>query len=110
MNLPNKLTLLRILLVPVFIVVYLMGYNIAAMVIFAVASLTDMLDGKIARKDNLVTNFGKIMDPLADKILVLSAFVCFVEVGMIPGWMVVVVLAREFAVSGSLPESLFFLF
>ncbi len=100
MNLPNKLTMARILAVPVFIVVYLLGYNIAAVIIFALASLTDMLDGKIARARGLVTNFGKIMDPLADKILVISAFVCFVEVGIVPGWMVIVVLAREFAVSG----------
>ena len=74
MNLPNKLTVARVIAVPFFIAFYMLGYHIAAFVIFIAASLTDMLDGKIARKYNLVTNFGKIMDPLADKILVYSAF------------------------------------
>ena len=73
MNLPNKLTIGRIIAVPFFVVLYMLGFYIAALVIFILASLTDMLDGKIARKRNLVTNFGKIMDPLADKILVYSA-------------------------------------
>lgn len=100
MNLPNKLTLLRIILVPVFIVLYLTGHYYIATVVFIVASLTDMLDGKIARRDNLVTNFGKIMDPLADKILVYAAFVLLVEDGSMPGWMLIVILAREFLVAG----------
>lgn len=104
MNLPNKLTLLRVILVP-FFVVFLMC-NITpcdkwiALAIFVIASLTDMLDGKIARKYNLVTNFGKFMDPLADKLLVCSAFICFIELGKLPTWMVLIVIAREFIISG----------
>lgn len=100
MNLPNKLTTLRMILVPVFIVAYLMGYNYVSAAIFIVASLTDFLDGHIARKRNLITNFGKIMDPLADKLLVTSAFVCMVQAGVVPAWMVIVILAREFAITG----------
>lgn len=100
MNLPNKLTLARIIAVPFFVALYMMGYNLAAFVIFIVASLTDMLDGQIARKYNLVTNFGKIMDPLADKILVYSAFCLMVENGLVPGWMLIVILSREFAIAG----------
>ncbi len=100
MNLPNKLTLLRIVAIPVFIVVLMMGHGYAATVIFIAAALTDMLDGKIARKYNLVTNFGKLMDPLADKLLVMAALVCLVELARVPGWMVIVILAREFAVTG----------
>ena len=91
MNLPNKLTVAR---VPFFIAFYMLGYHIAAFVIFIAASLTDMLDGKIARKYNLVTNFGKIMDPLADKILVYSAF-CLLIPDYVPGWMLIIILARE---------------
>lgn len=100
MNLPNKLTMGRILAIPVFIVVYLMGYNYAAAVIFILAALTDMLDGHIARKYNLVTNFGKLMDPLADKLLVMSALLCLVQVGDVAGWMVIVILGREFIITG----------
>lgn len=100
MNLPNKLTIARIISVPFFIAAYLFGYYILAFVLFIAASLTDMLDGKIARKYNLVTNFGKIMDPLADKILVYSAFCLMVEDGTVPGWMLIVILAREFAIAG----------
>ena len=100
MNLPNKLTMARILAVPVFIVLYMTGHNIIATIVFILASLTDMLDGKIARKRGLVTNFGKIMDPLADKILVYSAFICMVQIGIVPGWMLVIILFREFIVSG----------
>ena len=100
MNLPNKLTIGRIISVPFFIAAYLMGYNFVAFVIFVAASFTDMLDGKIARKYNLVTNFGKIMDPLADKILVYSAFCLMVDNGLVPGWMLIVILAREFAIAG----------
>ena len=99
MNLPNKLTLLRVILVPVYIALYLTGHYIWALVVFAAASFTDMLDGKIARKHNLVTNFGKIMDPLADKVLVYSAF-CLMIPDYIAGWMLIVILAREFTVSG----------
>lgn len=100
MNLPNKLTLLRIIAIPVFIVVLLMGYRVAATIIFIAAAFTDMLDGKIARKYDLVTNFGKLMDPLADKLLVMSALVCLVSLGDVAQWMVIVILAREFAVTG----------
>ena len=100
MNLPNKLTMGRIFAIPVFIVVFLMNYRIAAAVIFILAAVTDMLDGHIARKHNLVTNFGKLMDPLADKLLVMSALICMVEVGDVAGWMVVVILGREFIITG----------
>ena len=100
MKLPNKLTLLRIIMVPVFIALYLTGHYYIATAVFIGASLTDMLDGKIARAENLVTNFGKIMDPLADKILVYAAFVLLVADGSMPGWMLIVILAREFLVAG----------
>ena len=100
MNLPNKLTIGRIIAVPFFVALYMLGFYIAALVIFILASLTDMLDGKIARKRNLVTNFGKIMDPLADKILVYSALVLMTGDGTVPAWMLIVILAREFAISG----------
>ena len=100
MNLPNKLTMGRIFAIPVFIVVFLMGYKYAAAIIFILAALTDMLDGHIARKHNLVTNFGKLMDPLADKLLVMSALICLVQVEYVPGWMVIVILGREFIITG----------
>ncbi len=104
MNLPNKLTMFRVILIPFFIVFLLVpgipeGKWIA-LAIFIVASLTDLLDGKIARKYNLVTNFGKFMDPLADKLLVCSALICLIELQRIPSWMVVVIIAREFTISG----------
>ena len=86
MNLPNKLTMGRMIAVPFFVVCYIFELYLPAFIIFILASLTDMLDGKIARKYNLVTNFGKIMDPLADKILVYSAFCLMVEDGIIPAW------------------------
>ena len=100
MNLPNKLTLGRVIAVPFFIAAYILGWYAVALVIFIAASFTDMLDGKIARKRNLVTNFGKIMDPLADKILVYSAFCLMVGDGTIPSWMLIVILAREFTIAG----------
>ncbi len=100
MNLPNKLTTMRMILVPVFIALYLLNYNIASAVVFIIAAFTDFLDGYIARKRNLITNYGKIMDPLADKLLVTSAFVCMVQTGAVAGWMVIVILAREFAITG----------
>lgn len=103
MNLPNKLTLLRIILIPVFMLVLYLGFpgaNYAALVIFILASLTDMLDGKIARKYNLVTDFGKFADPLADKMLVTAAMLWFVEIGQMPAWALLIVICREFAVSG----------
>ena len=100
MNLPNKLTTVRMLLVPVFIVLYLKGYPVAALVVFVIASFTDFLDGYLARRNNLVTDYGKIMDPLADKLLVASALVCMVQTAVVPAWMVIVILAREFAITG----------
>ena len=100
MSLPNKLTILRILLIPVFIVLLMNGYYYWSGAVFLIASFTDMLDGKIARKYNLITNFGKIMDPLADKLLVTSALICLVELGEVAGWMVIVILAREFIITG----------
>ena len=100
MNLPNKLTVGRMIAVPFFVLAYIFDMNFIAFIIFILASLTDMLDGKIARKYNLVTNFGKIMDPLADKILVYAAFCLMVEDGTVAGWMLIVILAREFAIAG----------
>ena len=100
MNLPNKLTIGRVLARPVLIIVFIMDYRYAAAVIFILAAFTDMLDGKIARKYNLVTNFGKLMDPLADKLLVMSALVCLVQAGDVAGWMVIVILGREFIITG----------
>lgn len=106
MNLPNKLTLLRIILVPFFIIAMLVNFPFHYLVagcIFGVASVTDTLDGKIARSRNLVTDFGKFADPLADKILVLTALVCFLQVGLLGSFgaiPVIIVLFREFAISG----------
>ena len=104
MNLPNKLTMFRVILIPFFIVFLLIPITSydkwIALVIFIVASLTDLLDGKIARKYNLVTNFGKFMDPLADKLLVCSALICLIELHKIPAWMVIIIIAREFIISG----------
>ena len=103
MNLPNKLTMLRILLIPVFMVVLYWdfpGATWVAVAIFIIASFTDLLDGKIARKYNLVTNFGKFMDPLADKLLVCSAMICLIQTGQLAAWIVVIIIAREFIISG----------
>ena len=103
MNLPNKLTMLRILMVPFFVIaVALPGWQsqVVALVLFIIASLTDLLDGKIARSRNLVTDFGKFMDPIADKLLVMSALIMLVEDGRMPGWVCMLILAREFIVSG----------
>ena len=106
MNLTNKLTLLRVVLIPVFVVLLLLegGQNdtlrIAALIVFCFASFTDFLDGQIARRNNLVTNFGKFMDPLADKLLVCSALICMIELGQLPSWYVITVIAREFIISG----------
>ena len=105
MNLPNKLTVLRVLMIPFFVVFMLMDIvpgmdKWIALAIFVVASLTDLLDGKIARKYNLVTNFGKFMDPLADKLLVSSAMICLVEMGRLPAWIVIIIISREFIISG----------
>ena len=104
MNLPNKLTMFRVILIPFFVVFMLVDITLydkwIALGIFIIASLTDLLDGKIARKYNLVTNFGKFMDPLADKLLVCSALICLVALNKIPAWMVIVIIAREFIISG----------
>ena len=105
MNLPNKLTILRVIMIPFFVFFLLApffdGYgNYIALVIFIIASLTDLADGKIARKYNLVTNFGKFMDPLADKLLVCSAMICLVDLKLIPSWIVIIIIAREFIISG----------
>lgn len=104
MNLPNKLTMFRVILIPFFIVFLLIPITPydkwIALAIFVIASLTDLLDGKIARKYNLVTNFGKFMDPLADKLLVCSALICLIELDKIPSWMVIIIIAREFIISG----------
>ncbi|MCI8455182.1 MAG: CDP-diacylglycerol--glycerol-3-phosphate 3-phosphatidyltransferase [Lachnospiraceae bacterium] len=106
MNLPNKLTIARVIMIPFFVVALLwdgggnqmLRYLAAA--IFILASLTDLLDGKIARKYNLVTNFGKFMDPLADKLLVCAALICMVELGQLSAWIVIVIISREFIISG----------
>ena len=106
MNLPNKLTVLRVCMIPFFVVMLLLNggenqtYRYIAAAIFIVASLTDMLDGKIARKYNLVTNFGKFMDPLADKLLVCSALICLVDSKQLPAWKAIVIISREFIISG----------
>ena len=105
MNLPNKLTVFRVILIVPFVLFLLTDIGGAysdwiALVIFIVASLTDLLDGKIARKYNLVTNFGKFMDPLADKLLVCSAMIGLIEMDRIPAWVVIIIIAREFIISG----------
>ena len=106
MNLPNKLTMFRVVLIPVFIVVLMSGLiaepasRYIAVVIFCVASFTDYLDGHIARKYNLVTNFGKFMDPLADKLLVSAAMICMIELGILPAWVVIIIISREFIITG----------
>lgn len=104
MNLPNKLTIARVIMIPFFLVFLMTDFFEAAryvgLAIFIIASLTDMLDGKIARKYNLVTNFGKFMDPLADKLLVCSAMIAFTGMGIMPAWIVIIIIAREFIISG----------
>lgn len=117
MNLPNKLTVFRMILIVPFVILLLGGHagwgwfdaafggieaytDYIALVIFVIASLTDTLDGKIARKYNLVTNFGKFMDPLADKLLVCSAMICLIDMDRIPAWIVIVIISREFIISG----------
>lgn len=102
MNLPNKLTLLRVLLIPVFVIIMMLditNHYLMACLIFIIASITDALDGHIARKNNLVTDFGKFMDPLADKLLVISALICMIESNLVVGWMVIIIVARELTVS-----------
>ncbi len=104
MNLPNKLTVFRVILIPFFVLFLLLDLTAydkwIALAIFIIASLTDFLDGHIARKYHLVTNFGKFMDPLADKLLVCSALICLIELNRIPAWIVIVIIAREFIISG----------
>lgn len=103
MNTANKLTMLRVIMIPAFMLVLYLGFhgaNYVALVIFAVASATDYLDGYIARHHNQVTDFGKFMDPLADKCLVTAAMLWFVEVGLMPAWALLIVIVREFAISG----------
>ena len=104
MNLPNKLTLLRVIMIPFFLIFLLLDITPddkwIALAIFVIASLTDLADGKIARKYNLITNFGKFMDPLADKLLVCSAMIALIELERIPAWIVIVIIAREFIISG----------
>lgn len=106
-NLPNRLTVLRMLLVPIFVLVLLLSNNtnnsifrFIPLLIFVVASFTDFLDGYIARKYNLISDFGKFMDPLADKLLVCSALICFVELKILPSWVVILIISREFVISG----------
>ena len=103
MNLPNKLTIARMCMVPLFIIALMMNTpasRLIATVIFALASLTDMLDGQIARKYNMVTNFGKLMDPLADKVLTAAAMICLVELGDLAAWIAVVIIFREYLITG----------
>ena len=105
MNLPNKLTVLRVIMIPFFVLFMLTSFAGAAskyiaLAIFCVASFTDFLDGYLARRDNLVTNFGKFMDPLADKLLVCSALICLIPQGKLETWIVLVIIAREFIISG----------
>lgn len=105
MNTPNKLTIARMIMVP-FLVVFMLtdiggeANRYISLAIFVAASVTDWFDGKIARKYNLVTNFGKFMDPLADKLLVCSALICFIEMGRLDAWIVIIIIAREFIISG----------
>ena len=105
MNTPNKLTVARMIMVPFLVVFLLTGWGgeanrYIALIIFAAASITDWFDGYLARKNNLVTNFGKFMDPLADKLLVCSAMICMIELGRLPAWFVIIIIGREFIISG----------
>ncbi len=110
MNLPNKLTIFRVILILPFVLLLLGGHagwfgeaaatDYIALAIFIVASLTDLIDGKIARKYHMVTNFGKFMDPLADKLLVCAAMIAMIELGRIPSWVVIIIISREFIISG----------
>lgn len=99
MNLPNQLTMARIIMVPVVMALMLMGYEIPALIVFAIASITDFFDGYIARKKNLVSSFGKIMDPLADKLLSFGALICFIQMGIVSVWAPMIIIAREFFVT-----------
>lgn len=104
MNVPNMLTILRVIMIPFFVIFMLLditGYDkYIALAIFVIASLTDTLDGYLARKNNQVTNFGKFMDPLADKLLVSAAMICLIDTGKLASWIVIVIISREFIISG----------
>lgn len=103
LNLPNKLTVIRVLLIPLFLIFLYISkgiFRILPLLIFSGAAITDAIDGHIARRDNLITDFGKFMDPLADKLLTASAFIAFVEIEYISSWVVVLIISREFLVSG----------
>ena len=100
MNLPNQLTIFRCILIVPFVILLMNGFDLISLAIFIIASLTDLLDGKIARKYNLVTNFGKFMDPIADKLLVCSALIILIQLGRIPSWVVLIIIAREFIIGG----------
>lgn len=105
MNTPNKLTILRVIMIPFFVLFMLVPiggdvHKWVALALFIIASLTDTLDGYLARRDNLITNFGKFMDPLADKLLVCAAMICLIEVGKLPSWIVIIIISREFIISG----------
>lgn len=104
MNVPNMLTILRVIMIPFFVIFMLFDITsydkYIALIIFIVASFTDLLDGYLARKNNLVTNFGKFMDPLADKLLVCSAMICLINTGKLASWVVIVIISREFIISG----------
>ena len=103
MNLPNKLTISRIMMTVLFLIVLFVEFSFhytVALVLFVAASITDILDGTIARKRGLITDFGKLMDPLADKMLICSAFIAFIELEWMPAWMVIVIVARELAITG----------
>ena len=107
MNLPNKITIARVCMIPLFMIVLMCGanyewpyYHIWSAIIFAIASMTDGIDGHIARSRGLVTDFGKFMDPLADKLLVCTAIICFIQLDFIPAYMAVIIIAREFIVTG----------
>ena len=105
MNLPNKLTIARIAMIPIFLFFLMTDFagensKYIAAFIFIIASLTDLLDGNIARKNNIVTNFGKFMDPLADKLLVSSALIAFIQLDYLPAWIVIIIISRDFIISG----------
>lgn len=103
MNLANKLTMVRVFMIPVFVICMIFDFKFhmeIALIVFALASFTDYVDGYIARKHNLITDFGKFMDPLADKLLTSAAFILLTEAGIMPGWIVFTIMAREFAVTG----------
>lgn len=105
MNTPNKLTVARMIMVPFLVVFLLTGWGGEAnryisLILFVAASITDWFDGYLARKNHLVTNFGKFMDPLADKLLVCSAMICMIEIGRLPAWFVIIIIGREFIISG----------